>query len=331
MRIAGVVESETHVCCRYRAAAFRPALEAAGHRLELVALPKSPFARLTLFRKLKSFDAVVLQRRLLSVLELFALRRAATTLLFDIDDAVWLRDSYHRRGLIDPRRERRFARTVRAADLVVCGNDFLAENVRKRGGTAVVIPTCVEPSTYPLAVHKTGPLNLVWVGSSSTLKGLEQVRDTLAAVGHTVPGTRLTLVCDRFTKFDPLPVAEVVWTESTETATIAAADAGVSFIPADDWSRGKCGLKVLQYQAAGLPVIANRVGVHPRMVVPGETGLLADTPAEWVAAVKTLADPALRAKLGAEGRRRVEREYSVAAGGAAWVEVINRLRGAAAA
>ena len=68
------------------------------------------------------------------------------------------------------------------------------------------------------------------------------------------------------------------WSRETETAELAEGDIGIAYMPDDSWSLGKCGLKVLQYMAAGLPVVANPVGVHREMIVHGETGFLADTP-----------------------------------------------------
>ena len=108
---------------------------------------------------------------------------------------------------------------------------------------------------------------------------------------------------------------------------MAAADVGISWVPDDLWSRGKCGLKVLQYMAAGLPVVANPVGVQADLVRHGETGFLARTPAEWVEALRRLgADPELRCRLGAAGRRRVEAEFSVEAGAARWLTLLHGLR-----
>jgi glycosyltransferase involved in cell wall biosynthesis len=116
------------------------------------------------------------------------------------------------------------------------------------------------------------------------------------------------------------------WQEATESAEIAAGDIGVSWIPDDQWSAGKCGLKVLQYMAAGLPVVANPVGLHKTLVRQGETGFLAETPAEWVDAIRRLAaDPALRQRLGQAGRELVEASYQVPLGAASWLQVLHRL------
>ena len=116
------------------------------------------------------------------------------------------------------------------------------------------------------------------------------------------------------------------WSEEGEARDLAGADVGISWVPDDPWSRGKCGLKVLQYLAAGLPVVANPVGVHTEMVRPGETGFLATTASEWRDAVARLCgDAALRRRMGEAGRALVESRYSVAAGARAWCKVIERL------
>src|SRR5262249_918684 len=130
------------------------------------------------------------------------------------------------------------------------------------------------------------------------------------------------LICDCFLRTPNLPIDECIWSEAAEASEIAAADIGIAQVPDDPWSRGKCGLKVLQYQAAGLPVIANPVGVQSEFVRDGETGFLARATEEWVSAVRRLRDSALRACMGNAGRRQVEARYSVEAGARLWLEML---------
>lgn len=329
MRLTALVDGPDHVCCRYRLAAFRPFLAHAGHDLELHSWPRSWWARLSLHRTLGDADAVLIQRKLLPGWQLTLLRRAVRRLIFDFDDAVFLRDSYSSKGPHNPRRLRRFAAVCRAADVVIAGNTFLRDAVANHtdADRVRVVPTCVDPDRYPLAAHASPGAELVWVGSSSTLRGLETVRPLLEELGRRVPGLRLKLVCDRFLALDNLPVLACPWSEASEAKAIAASDIGVSWIPDDDWSRGKCGLKVLQYMAAGLPVVANPVGVQTEMVRHGETGFLATTAEEWCAAVRTLAcDPDLRRRMGRAGRQRVEEEFSVRAGAGRWLAILASLQ-----
>ncbi len=327
MHLIGLVESPDHVCCRYRLRAFRDDLASVGHHLEIETLPRRWWDRLRMMPRLGRADAVILQRRLLPPWQIAILRRCTRRLIFDFDDAVFMRDSYAVRGPDSARRRRRFAAIVRAADAVVAGNDWLADTARAAGATGAirVIPSCVEPSRYPRARHLAigGVTRLVWVGSSSTLNGLEQPRELFDAVAAAIPNVRLKVISNRFPVFGRLPVEPCNWSQDTEAAEIAAADIGISWIPDDDWSRGKCGLKVLQYMAAGLPVLANPVGVHAKLIQDGETGFLPTTAEEWVSAIRRLKEDAdLRRRMGALGRWRVEGEYSVTAGARRWRDLL---------
>jgi len=277
---------------------------------------------------------VILQRKLLPSWQLSALRRYSRHLVFDFDDAVLFRDSYDRRGPHSRWRYRRFARTVCMADTIVAGNDFLADCALRAGAgveRVVVIPTCVDLRDYPVARHdhshsqSAGAIDLVWIGSSSTLQGLEQSRSIWEALAKALPQLRLRVICDRFPDQFPVPVVPIAWDEQTEARELAAGDIGVSWLPDDLWSRGKCGLKVLQYHAAGLPVVANPVGSHREMIRAGETGILATSPGEWVEAVARLAgDARLRQRMGLLGREQVEADFSVSA----WAETfVNSMTG----
>ncbi len=329
MKAIALVEARDHVCCRYRVRAFEGALAGAGWSLAIEPLATGLLARLAQFRRLGRFDSVLLQRKLLPGWQLDLLRRHSRHLVFDFDDAVLYRDSNDRRGPHHRRRSGRFIRTVQLADEVIAGNAFLADCALKGGAhpsRVRVIPTCIETRHGFEALPSTRPpagMDLVWIGSASTLAGLARQRPTWERVGREVPGVRLKMVCDRFLRFDPLPVVAVPWSEPTERRDVASADVGISWVPDDLWSRGKCGLKVLQYQAAGLPVLANPVGVHPEMIRHGVDGFLVSTPDEWVDAVRKLAEqPGLRRRMGRAARASLEANYSVEAWEPAFVEAV---------
>jgi glycosyltransferase involved in cell wall biosynthesis len=330
LHLLGLVEAPDHVCCRYRLAAFRANWEGSGHALDLVSWPRRCWDWPGLLANVQQADAVIVQRKLPSYWQASFLRRSAKRLIFDFDDAVFGRDSYSAKGIVSARRERRFATICSACDLVIAGNSFLARQAARwiDPSQVHVIPTCVCPEIYRMARHDhcDWGVRLVWIGSSSTVHGLVTIRPLLEGLGRSVPGLSLKLVCDRFLKLDHLPVISVPWSEASEADELADADIGICWMPDDDWSRGKCGLKVLQYMAAGLPVVANRVGVHTEIVRHGETGFLADSAEEWQEAVSRLSsDPELRRRMGAAGRVRLEAVYSVAWGAAKWRDVLAKL------
>jgi glycosyltransferase involved in cell wall biosynthesis len=330
VQLIALVERLDHVCCRYRLEAYRSYWERAGYGLEIRKIPENTLGWLRLGAVLGRADAVIVQRKLLRPWQLLLLQRTSRFLIFDFDDAVFLRDSYAPKGMYSGRRRRRFVAMASAADAIVAGNAFLADEAIRQAGARVVrvIPTCLAAERYSLADHRRcGPdIRLVWIGSSSTLRGLERARGLLEEVGRSCPGLSLQLVCDRFLELSHLKVIPCPWSEAGEAAALAEADVGISWVPNDLWSRGKCGLKLLQYMAAGLPVVANPVGVQAEIIRHGETGMLADAAGQWVQAIAQLArDPALRRRTGHAGRRRVEAEFHVSAGAARWIELLGEL------
>jgi hypothetical protein len=175
------------------------------------------------------------------------------------------------------------------------------------------MPTCVTPELYPVARHERQGrgLELVWIGQQSTMPSLYQAEPCLAAAAEACAGLTLRVISDCFPKLAALPVREVLWSRGSEALSIAAGDIGVSWLPDDAWSQGKCGLKVLQYMAAGLPVVGNSVAMNREMILPGETGFLADTPEAWREAIGKLSSASLRRRMGAAARAWAMEHYSV--------------------
>ncbi len=316
IQLLALVESPDHVCYRYRVAAFSDALRHRGIELRSEVLARGTLGRLRQFVRAHRADVVLLQRRLLPVWQLILLRRAARSLIYDVDDAVYQRDSFHYKGPYSAQRLFRYWATVTAADRVTTGNRHLyrrtADYVEPE--KVSVVPTCVDPGRYPIATHERSAdaIRLVWIGQRSTLPSLECAQSHLACASSRLPKLLLRVISDRFPSLQAIRVEHCRWSQQSEGTQLAEADVGISWLPDDEWSRGKCGLKVLQYMAAGLPVVANSVGIHTRLVVPGQTGLLADTPEQWQQAIAHLAhNRCLRRSMGRAARRFVEEHYSV--------------------
>lgn len=311
MRIAAVVSSPENASARYRVGAFCDAFAAAGIDIDLLHRERKTWP---LFRQIKSlaeYDAVIWQRHLLGPLAGRLLRRSARRLIYDFDDAVYLRPFDSGKPAASRRRLSRFAAMVRAADEAWAGNRHLVDTATglARGTEARFVPTTIAPTRYRPATHtrKGDGVRLVWIGSRATSGAVVDAQPQLRACGRL----RLRLICDAFPDLPGVDLERVTWAAETEATDLATADVGLSWLPRHPWSDGKCGLKTLQYMAAGLPVIGNRVGANRELIAEGETGFLADTPDEFAAAFTRLAEnPSLRARLGAAGRRRVAGEYA---------------------
>lgn len=330
MKVLAFTEGPNHVCYRYRLEAFAWALAESGWTLESMPLAANTFERSPQLREAASADVVILQRKLLPLWQLHRLRRASRVLLYDFDDALFCRDSYSRKASASWTRLAHFWATIHAADGVIAGNGFLAEQAAAYVGPEKVhlVPTCVSPEAYVPAKHepRDRPLRLVWIGQHSTLPCLYVADPLLEAATARTPQVELRVVCNQFPRLHGVRVVPRQWSQAGEAAELAEADVGVSYLPDDEWSRGKCGLKVLQYMAAGLPVVANPVGMNCEMIDHGRTGFLCRTADEWAEAVARLAgDAKLRAAMGAAGRASVEARFSGRRWAPQLAQIVDRL------
>lgn len=316
MKVLALIEGPDHVCYRYRIEAFAAALSQRGWTLESLPLSPHTFQRSGQFREAADADVVILQRKLLPLWQVRLLRRAAKVLIYDFDDALFHRDSYSRKGPSSLMRLAHFWATIFAADATTAGNPYLAEQAATyiEPHRVHLMPTSINPGAYPVARHDRigAAAKLVWIGQHSTLPCLSHAEPMLVQAARRLPGLELRVICNQFPELAGVRVAARLWSASTEAADVADADIGISWLPDDPWSLGKCGLKVLQYMAAGLPVVGNPVGMNCEMIRHGETGFLAASPVDSAAAIARLADdPELRRRMGAAGRRLVERRYHV--------------------
>ncbi|WP_282041248.1 glycosyltransferase family 4 protein [Halomonas alimentaria] len=239
----------------------------------------------------------------------------------DYDDAVFHHYDLSSRRLVRSLLGRKIDKVMASATAVICGNDYLAERARQAGARRIErVPTVVDAHRYSAgepASSESGRAPVIgWIGSPSTQRYVLDLKPVLEAM-HRKHGVRLVLVGARpelASQFGELPVEVLPWTEESEAQAISGFDIGIMPLPDGPWERGKCGYKLIQYMAAGKPVVASSVGVNVEIVQGWECGELADKPEEWSEALGgLLVDPARREALGRRGRQAVEQHYSLQA------------------
>lgn len=262
-------------------------------------------------------DVVVLQRILPPRALLSLLARFNPALVFDLDDALYT----------VPSRHERLRAMLGSAIEVVAGNEEIARNVRAFSRSVTVVPTVVDPASYTLAVPSAGcgAVRLGWIGTAGNLPFLELVRPALRELVKRGRAFDIRVISSSSPDWPELPVTPVQWRLDSAAAALAELDVGLAPLPDTPWARGKFPVKVIEYMATGIPVVASPVGALAQIVVDGETGFLAASERDWVEHLDRLGrDVQLRRRLGAAGRRRVEERYSVAAALPALIGVLER-------
>ena len=261
--------------------------------------------RLPLALSSRAFDVVLFQRELISTLmtlePLFKRPR-----VLDVDDAIFL-----------SQRARSIARLAGSCDMVVCGNQYLADRFSNWNKTIRILPTGVDTQRYcPAPLRKAGrPQTIGWIGTSSNLKYLYQIEGPLSRVLTMCPDAMLVIVSDRppvFKTISPERIHFIFWSPDVEVEAIQSFSVGLMPLDDSEWARGKCSFKLLQYYSCGVPAVVSPVGMNAEVIAAADAGFSANSTDGWVDHLMFLLEnPEQAVRRGEEGRKLVEQAYSI--------------------
>lgn len=245
--------------------------------------------------------------------------------IYDFDDAFYLKYRQGRMGKLKPILGSKFDAVMKNAAAITAGNSILQNYAGKFNPQTTLLPTVVDTDRYiPIKKPRDGIFTVGWIGSPSTAPYLEEVKESLSLLGRE-GYVRLVVIGGKAPIIEGVEVVEIPWSESTEIGLINDFDVGIMPMPDDEWSRGKCAFKLIQYMACGIPVIGSRIGANIDVVTP-ECGFLVSTGGEWLDALRSIRDEAsLAYKMGLAGRLRVEQNFSLRRNIPILAEVINRV------
>jgi glycosyltransferase involved in cell wall biosynthesis len=241
------------------------------------------------------------------------LLKSDTPIVVDHDDAFFHRYDMHKSELVRYVLGKKIDRIMFASDSVVAGNEYLAERANKAGCKNIfILPTVVDTNLYKQNFQPVqSKFTIGWLGSPHTAKYLSMLIVPLKKIledGETC----LRIVGSKGFSFEDIPAEFIEWSEQTEVENIQSFNVGLMPLLDSPWERGKCGFKLIQYMACGIPVIASPVGVNSKIVQHGMNGFLAQSSEEWVHYLRMLKqDKELREKFGLAGRMLVEEKYSL--------------------
>jgi glycosyltransferase involved in cell wall biosynthesis len=327
--------------CRFRISQFIPYLESVGYEVTVSPFFSPEFFRLVYrpgqyakkvaaffglslrrfrsLRGLSQYDLVFIYREAFPVgpplIERWLARPGRPPIVYDFDDAVFLPNvSDANRFIVSLKWAGKVPEILRLSARVIAGNDFLAGFARAHNAAVITVPTCVDTDKF---VPRADPAVSVppvvgWIGSPTTAPYLSMLTAVFQNVAADTPFQLKVSGAASDVSVPGVRVTNVPWSLADEVSLFNTCDVGVYPLTDDEWSKGKCGFKAIQFMACGVPVLASAVGVNREIVVDGVNGLLATTAEEWETKLRRLlTDPALRARLAAAGRRTVEERYSL--------------------
>lgn len=274
----------------------------------IAVLPAGFLARKKLFEQAEDFDCVFLHKKGLNFRDAMLLRRHSKKIIYDFDDAIMYsptRPDCNSRSHLNG-----FRRSTRISDVVIAGNSYLAEHAQRFNANVKIVPTGLDTKAYMLnsSSKDDGRIRLVWIGSSSTMQYLVEIIPALEQIGLRYENVVLRIICDDFFSLKNMEVEKCRWSLDGQIQDLATSHIGLAPLSDNRFARGKCGFKILQYQAASLSVIASPVGVNSEYVYNGVTGFHASNHQEWIDRISELLDDIeLRNKMAEAGKAQAQR------------------------
>ena len=269
--------------------------------------------RVVLLTSRCDFDLVLIHCELLPLLPAWVEAcLIKTPYIYDFDDAWYLRYRVGRFKWLAPFYGSKLDTVIKNATAVTAGSSYLASYAARLSKNVTVLPSVV--NTHLFSCHreqiKNGVFTLGWIGSSSTEEYLSILVTPLAMLGEEAR-LRFVVIGGRAPAIANVEVLELPWDADREVDLIRTLDVGLMPLPDNDWTRGKCAFKLVQYMACGLPVIASRVGANMELVTE-ECGFLVETVQEWLDSLRWMRDHSIeRQEMGIRARARVLEAYSL--------------------
>jgi glycosyltransferase involved in cell wall biosynthesis len=293
-----------------------------GIEYKVVKLPHGSLTRRKVYKLALDYDGVFLHKRNLKFFDALWLRFYARKIIYDFDDAIMFDDKNPE--IINYKRQKAFQRTVKLADLVITGNKYLAEHAKKFNHNVKILLTGLDTKAYDpnAASSNDDKIRLVWIGGKDTLKYLAKIKPILEQIGKRFDNVTLRIICNDFFDLENMKVEKCQWSLQNQAMDLASCDIGLAPLIYDHYTRGKCGFKILQYAAAGLPTVASPVGVNSEYVLDGVTGYHIHQEQQWLDKISQLIEhPDQRKQMGKAARKMVK-DFDVSILGRKFINLI---------
>lgn len=289
--------------------------------LKSTILLRGYFKRVLLLFRVVSYDFVFVHREATPVgppvFEWLITKVLKKRIIYDFDDAIWLTDKTNESWIEKALRWRGKVRSIcKWSYRVSCGNDYLSSFAKQYNLNVVYNPTTIDTtnlhSVQRIQSSKKEKITVGWTGSHSTLKYLNTIEPVLIELEKKYQQLEILVIANQKPELQLRSLKFLPWCKDTEADDLLKMDIGIMPLPDDEWTKGKCGFKALQYMAMKIPAIVSCVGVNVDIVDHGVNGFHATTQAEWLESLERLiGDETLRKEMGESGRKKVIEYYSI--------------------
>jgi glycosyltransferase involved in cell wall biosynthesis len=283
--------------------------------------------------KIRSFDFVFIHREVAPIgppiFEWLIANVFQKKIIYDFDDAIWSTDKKEEGKMEKIIRWRSKVKSIcKWSYKVSCGNEYLCDYAKQFNSNVILNPTTIDTvhvhNPMLTVKERSNEINIGWTGSHSTLKYLNPIVPIIKSLEQKYPQLRFIVIANKKPELDIQSLVYIPWSITTEVEDLSIIDIGIMPLPDDEWSKGKCGFKLLQYMALNKPALASPVGVNARIIDEGINGYLCDSEESWITKLELLiTNEELRQTLGKNGRKTVDKSYSISSNAANFLSLFH--------
>ena len=235
---------------------------------------------------------------------LFMEKALKKPIYFDVDDAVWINSP-------------KIYKIAERAEGILAGNSFIADWFSKYNRNIFVVPTAIDTNRFiqNSSISKDEKFIIGWTGSADGLKYIYEIEEQLNNFIRNHENTFIKIICDKkpvFKSIAPEKTIYIPWNPQTENTELQNISIGIMPLTDNEWSRGKCSFKMLQFMSTSIPVVVSDVGMNSEVLAKSEIGYGVTKQEEWIQALSALwNNSSLRREMGENGRALIEKEYSI--------------------
>jgi glycosyltransferase involved in cell wall biosynthesis len=277
------------------------------------------YKRILTLRKVKQFQVIFIFREAFifggAYFEKLIIKKNPNV-IFDFDDAIWINNiSEKNKKLKWLKKPEKTMQIFTMSKIIIAGNNYLADYARRYNNNVLVIPTTIDTTYHkPFLLNKNKDIVVIgWTGSSTTLCYFEQLLPVLNKIMMLYKEkVKFKIIVDKEIYYPSICTTTTKWSIQNEIEELAQIDIGIMPLPNNEWAKGKCGFKCLQYMSLEIPAVVSPVGVNTEIVQDGYNGFLASSDNDWIEKLSLLIESTdLRTKIGKNGRKTVEDKYSI--------------------
>jgi glycosyltransferase involved in cell wall biosynthesis len=249
-------------------------------------------------------------------------------IIFDFDDSIWIQNvSEMNKRFSFLKNAEKTKDLIKLSSMIFAGNQYLANYASGLNKNIKIVPTTIDTDQYKRvdSLKKEDRVCIGWSGSFSTIQHFKTAIPFLTLIKKKY-GEKVyfKIIGDGKYYSEELDTKGIDWNAKSEIEDLSEFDIGIMPLPDDDWAKGKCGLKGLQFMALHIPTLMSPVGVNVEIIQQGINGFLPKSLEDWVEQLsKLIEDKNLRDSIGHAGRKTVEDNYSVKAWKDRYLEYFN--------